>query len=86
MWRIKRRRTKPKTEGNKVIYPKLNATDRPNRYQSRNTYLDVKCNKELGFISCNKLAIFCFICSHHLFHTVNSKLLQLKQTPLSSNL
>jgi hypothetical protein len=48
MWRIKRRRTKPKTEGNKVIYPKLNSTDRPNRYQSRNTYLDVKCNKELG--------------------------------------
>ena len=48
MWRIKRRRTKPKTEGNKVIYPKLNATAKPNRYQSRNTYLDVKCNKELG--------------------------------------
>ena len=48
MWRIKRRRTKPKTEGNKVIYPKLNSTARPNRYQSRNTYLDVKCNKELG--------------------------------------
>ena len=48
MWRIKRRRTKPKTEGNKVIYPKLNATAKPNRYQSRNTYLDVKCNKKLG--------------------------------------
>ena len=48
MWRIKRRRTKPKTEGNKVIYPKLNSTAKPNRYQSRNTYLDVKCNKELG--------------------------------------
>ena len=48
MWRIKRRRTKPKTKGNKVIYPKLNATAKPNRYQSRNTYLDVKCNKKLG--------------------------------------
>ena len=48
MWRIKRRRTKPKTEGNKVIYPKLNSTAKPNRYQNRNTYLDVKCNKKLG--------------------------------------
>ena len=50
MWRIKRRRTKPKENKAKtgVIYPKLNATVRPNRYVNRNTYLDVKCNKELG--------------------------------------
>ena len=50
MWRIKRRRTKPKENKAKtgVIYPKLNATFRPNRYHMRNTYLDVKCNKELG--------------------------------------
>ena len=50
MWRIKRRRTKPIENKAKtgVIYPKLNATAKPNRYQSRNTYLDVKCNKKLG--------------------------------------
>ena len=50
MWRIKRRRTKPIENKAKtgVIYPKLNATFRPNRYHMRNTYLDVKCNKELG--------------------------------------
>jgi hypothetical protein len=50
MWRIKRRRTKPIENKAKtgVIYPKLNATFRPNRYHMRNTYLDMKCNKELG--------------------------------------
>jgi len=42
MWRIKRRRTKPIENKAKtgVIYPKLNATFRPNRYHMRNTYLD----------------------------------------------
>ena len=29
MWSIKQRRTKPRTVGNKVIYPKLNATAKP---------------------------------------------------------
>jgi len=48
MWSIKQRRTKPRTVGNKVIYPKLNATAKPNRYVNRNTYLDVKCNKDKG--------------------------------------
>ena len=50
MWRIKRRRTKPKENKAKtgVIYPKLNATAKPNRYVNRNTYLDVKCNKDKG--------------------------------------
>jgi len=50
MWRIKRRRTKPKENKAKtgVIYPKLNATAKPNRYVNRNTYLDVKRNKDKG--------------------------------------
>lgn len=50
MWRIKRRRTKPKENKTNtgVIYPKLNATAKPNRYVNRNTYLDVKCNKGAG--------------------------------------
>jgi len=48
MWSIKQRRTKPRTVGNKVIYPKLNATAKPNRYVNRNTYLDVKCNRDKG--------------------------------------
>ena len=50
MWRIKRRRTKPIENKAKtgVIYPKLNATSKPNHYYMRNTYLDVKCNKKLG--------------------------------------
>uniref|UniRef100_A0A6C0EM48 Uncharacterized protein n=1 Tax=viral metagenome TaxID=1070528 RepID=A0A6C0EM48_9ZZZZ len=50
MWRIKRRRTKPIENKAKtgVIYPKFNATSKPNRYVNRNTYLDVKCNKNLG--------------------------------------
>ena len=43
MWSIKQRRTKPKTIGNKVIYPKFNATSRPNRYVNKNTYLDMIC-------------------------------------------
>ena len=45
MWRIKRRRTKPIENKTKtgVIYPKFNATSKPNRYVNRNTYLDVKC-------------------------------------------
>ena len=50
MWRIKRRRTKPKENKAKtgVIYPKFNATAKPNRYVNRNTYLDVKCNRDKG--------------------------------------
>jgi hypothetical protein len=50
MWRIKRRRTKPKVnkENTGVIYPKFNATAKPNRYVNRNTYLDVKCNRNKG--------------------------------------
>ena len=50
MWRIKRRRTKPieNKEKTGVIYPKLNTSAQQNQYVSRNTYLDVKCNKELG--------------------------------------
>ena len=48
MWSIKQRRTKPRTVGNKVIYPKFNATAKPNRYVNRNTYLDVKCNRDKG--------------------------------------
>ena len=48
MWSIKQRRTKPRTVGNKVIYPKFNATSKPNRYVNRNTYLDVKCNRDKG--------------------------------------
>ena len=50
MWRIKRRRTKPIENKTKtgVIYPKFNATSKPNRYVNRNTYLDVKCNRDKG--------------------------------------
>ena len=50
MWRIKRRRTKPIENKAKtgVIYPKFNATSKPNRYVNRNTYLDVKCNRGKG--------------------------------------
>jgi len=50
MWRIKRRRTKPKENKAKtgVIYPKLNSTARPTRYVNRNTYLDVKRNQAKG--------------------------------------
>ena len=50
MWRIKRRRTKPIENKAKtgVIYPKFNATAKPKRYVNRNTYLDVKCNRNKG--------------------------------------
>ena len=53
MWRIKRRRTKPKVnkENTGVIYPKLNATAKLTRYVNRNTYLDVKC-KGAGCTGC----------------------------------
>ena len=43
MWSIKQRRTKPRTVGNKVIYPKFNATARPTRYINKNTYLAMLC-------------------------------------------
>jgi len=50
MWSIKQRRTKPRENKAKtgVIYPKFNATAKPNRYVNRNTYLDVKCNRDKG--------------------------------------
>ena len=44
MWRIKRQRTKPRTIGNRVLYPKFNGTARPKRYEMRNTYLDSVCS------------------------------------------
>ena len=44
MWRIKRQRTKPRTIGNRVLYPKFNGTARPKRYEMRNTYLDAVCS------------------------------------------
>ena len=44
MWRIKRQRTKPRTIGNRVLYPKFNGTAHPKRYEMRNTYLDSVCS------------------------------------------
>ena len=53
MWRIKRRRTKPKTVDNKVIYPKFNATSVPKKYIQRNTYLDMLCEGAgRSFVGC----------------------------------